>query len=89
MSSQIVYKARPIFKSCNIYLKPERFHKPKLTLSNTVHIFFQTLIEKSFKEIRGQYLLFFEEIFAQSPKMNEVLCDMVLRQKPKADQFFK
>ena len=27
------FKKRHIFKSCNIYLKPERFHKSKFILS--------------------------------------------------------
>ena len=31
---KIIYlKTRHIFKSCNIYLKPEGFHKSKFTLS--------------------------------------------------------
>ena len=29
-------KTRHIFKSCNIYLKPERFRKSKFTLSEVV-----------------------------------------------------
>ena len=32
---KIIYlKTRHIFKSCNIYLKPERYRKSKFTLSN-------------------------------------------------------
>ena len=30
-------KTRHIFKSCNIYLKPERFRKSKFTLSKVTH----------------------------------------------------
>ena len=32
-------KIRHIFKSCNIYLKPERFHKSKFTLSKVISDF--------------------------------------------------
>ena len=32
-------KIRHIFKNCNIYLKPERFHKSKFTLSKVISDF--------------------------------------------------
>ena len=33
-SKTIYLKLKHIFKNCNIYLKPERFHKSKFTLSS-------------------------------------------------------